>query len=300
MLISLTPSFISVASLCYATEVQIISKEHNMRKIIYLALLSFFSCTALAADPDYKILSKKNLPDESGFFQVIQFNTTPDNSVTLYAATINQNYRATFHRQKESIQFFANYLDELSRQHDFIIGINGGYYEPSFIPVGLYIEQGKVIKPISHNNALLKACITLNKNQKIKLETNLENCLNADYAMQIGPLIIDHGQINPRLQATPERSKFMQKFLAPHRRTLLAFTSENKLVVITTSSATLFDLANFLQKHAAIFDAGKLTMVVNLDGGSSTGMFVRLDEAPFYYHEIHHVKTLIFISGNKL
>lgn len=88
----------------------------------------------------------------------------------------------------------------------------------------------------------------------------------------------------------------MKDFFGPHKRTLLALTNQNELLMVTTSQLNLMDLANFLQNYPAAFGANQIKTAVNLDGGSSTGMYIRFPDEPFYFHELKHVKTFIFID----
>jgi len=208
---------------------------------------------------------------------------------------LNQQYHAHLHLHESKVQFFADYIDALSRHHNFIIAINGGFYQPDFTPVGLFKYQGKTIKPLARNS-LLKSCVMISENNKIILETNLSQCTKVNDAMQTGPILIQDGKINNDLKRMQKKSKSMEDFFESHKRTLLAVTNENQLLMITTSSLSLMDVANFLQNNPTAFGATKIITAVNLDGGSSTGMFIRFPNEPFYLHELKHVKTFIFVD----
>ncbi|HSW68592.1 MAG TPA: phosphodiester glycosidase family protein [Gammaproteobacteria bacterium] len=270
-----------------------ISTIFSARKLrSFLLIITLLSSIAISEE-SFHLIEKKELPNQLGTFREIEFNH--DQTATIYTALLNPEYHARFYQDESKIQFFASYLDELNRHHDFTIGINGGFYQPNFTPVGLFIYQGKMIKPLVHNS-LLKACIIINKNQKIILETDLDQCLHADNAMQTGPLLIQNGKINPHLQHLQTKSKSMQEFFDLHKRTLLAFTDENQIVMIVTSPISLMDLANFLQNHPHALGTKKIMTAINLDGGSSTGMYVRFPSEAFYFHELKHVKTFIFVN----
>ncbi len=265
------------------------------QKILFFIITSLLFSTAFADQNNFKIVRKKELPKQLGIFREIEFTTSNNQTGTIYAATLSQQYQAHLHLHESKIQFFADYIDALSRHHDFIIAINGGFYQPDFTPVGLFKYQGKIIKPLTRSS-LLKSCVIINKENKITLETNLSECTKVNNAMQTGPILIQDGKINTELKRMQTKSKSMVDFFDSHKRTLLALTNENQLVMLTTSSLSLMDVANFLQNNPEAFGTSKIKTAVNLDGGSSTGMYVRFPNEPFYFHEIKHVKTFIFVD----
>lgn len=262
---------------------------------VFIASLAYISA-AFSAENHFKLIVNKPLPNQLGVFREIEFNREDNQTATLYAAILNQNYHAKLYLHESQSQFFADYLDTLSLHNNFIIGINGGFYQPDFTPVGLFTAQGKKIKSLIHSS-LLKGCVIINNDKKIELETDLSSCKKATNAMQTGPLLIQNGKINrSSLDALKEKSDSMKDFFGPHKRTLLALTNDNQIIIITTSPLTLIDLAHFLQNYPDAFGITQIKTAVNLDGGSSTGMYIRFQDEPFYLHEIKHVKTFIFIN----
>ena len=266
----------------------------KLQKIISIIFFILLCRTAFSADENFHVITNKELPNKLGTFREIQFNTSDNQNETLYAALLNQQYNASLHLHESKIQILADYLDELSRHNDFIIGINGGFYQPNFTPAGLFIYKGKKIKRLAHSS-LFNACVVINKNNKILLKT-LNQCTETDNVMQTGPLLLKNGKADTtNIQRLKAKSK-LDDFFNPHKRTMLALTNDNQLLIITTTQISLIDAANFLQQHPEAFGATKIKMAVNLDGGSSTGMYVRFPNEPFYFHELKHVKTFIFIN----
>ncbi len=254
-----------------------------------------FSAAVFAGKYDYHLITQKSLPHQLGTFQELELNTADNQTVTLYTALLTNHYHAALHQHESKNQFFADYLDDLSHQHDFVLAINGGFYREDFTPAGLFLYQGKTINPAS-SSSFLNACLTINNQNKISLETKLQECKKAHNAMQAGPLLIQSGQKSDRLSIMQKKSKSMEIFFNPHRRTVLALTNDNRLLIIITSPIALLDLADFLQKQADAFGVKKIKTAINLDGGSSTGMYIRFADEPFYSHELKHVKTFIFIK----
>jgi uncharacterized protein YigE (DUF2233 family) len=264
---------------------------------IITGIIAIFACQPVfAVESEFQVMTKQALPNQLGTFQQVEFNAIDGNDpVTFYAATFNQRYHARVFQQEGEIQFFANYMDTLSESEDFIVATNGGFYRHDFTPAGLFIENGNVIRKAAHDS-LLRTCIAINKKQKISLETNLNDCEHALYAMQTGPLLISDGKVNDGIATLQQKLPQMHDFFVPHKRTIVALSEKGELISIVTSPATLLDTATILQDYPDAFGVSKIKIAVALDGGSSTGMYVRFSDQPFYYQELKHVKTFLFIK----
>src|SRR6185312_14224524 len=129
-------------------------------QIIISIFIIFLSGATLADQNTIRILAQKDLPHQLGNFRQIELNTPDNQTTTFYTAVLNNHYQAELYQNENKIQFLAAYLDELSRQHNFVIAINGGYYLANFTPAGLFIYQGKIIKPLSPSS-FLNACLII-------------------------------------------------------------------------------------------------------------------------------------------
>ena len=264
-------------------------------QIIISILIFALSSMTFADQSNIRLLSKKDLPHQLGTFREIEFNLSDDQTITFDSALLNYRYQAELYQNENKIQLLADYLDELSQKNNFIIGINGGYYQANFTPAGLFMYQGKLIKPISHS-PFFNACLIINDKNNVLIGTNLEACKNAHNALQAGPLLIEDYKKSSRLPLLQKKSKSMADFFDQHKRTVLAVTNDDRLLIIITSPIALIDLADFLEKHADAFGVKKIKIAMNLDGGSSTGMYIRFADEPFYSHELKHVKTFLFVK----
>lgn len=268
----------------------------STRKIFYLirlwpiaiALLFItLNCQiTLAADISTNIIEQSPLPSQLGIYRHIQFKDTD-----LYATTLNNNYHADIYQQATAIQALAKSIRQLSLTQDFLIATNGGYYTPQFQPAGLFIYQHKILHHLAKKDPLLTACIGINKNKKLFLATRRENCLHAFSAMQVGPVLIEDGGLSKYLSKSHPKAK---EFLSAHHRTIIAQSADDQLIVIVTSPITLLNLAMILKEQPALLGVKKIITAVNLDGGSSTGMYIRFNNAPFYFPEQKNVKTFLF------
>ena len=261
---------------------------------IFITFIVLLISTAVFSEEKYQIIREKVLPNNLGTFREIEFDTNNNQSAIFYTVILNKNYHAMLHMHESKEQSDAAYLDELNQQHHFIVGINGGFYQSNFMPVGLFIYHGNLINNLTHSS-LFKSCVVVNKNNKIILETELNECSKASNAMQTGPLLIKDGKINTELENLKNKSDLLNFFDA-HKRTLLALTNENNIILLTASSLGLMDVANFLAHFPNALGTSQIKTAINLDGGSSTGMYIQFPDEPFYLHELKHVKTFIFIN----
>jgi len=251
--------------------------------------LSLFTSTLYAANQNFTALEKKSLPNHLGHYQHIQVSS--DETIDLYAAVLNEGYTTHLYVQPEKNQHEAKTLHELSVENSFSIGINGGFFTPNFNPAGLFIQEGKTIKrPVK--NSLLRSCVGINHQKKMHLGTTIESCAADQDAIQTGPVMIEAGKIHDQIKNPPYR----KEFFAPHRRTILAQSSDQKLLVIVTSAATLTDIAEWLNQHSDILGVHTIETALDLDGGASTGMYIRFEDSPFYFQEFKRVKTMLLFQ----
>jgi uncharacterized protein YigE (DUF2233 family) len=163
-------------------------------------------------------------------------------------------------------------------------GVNGGYFDPAFLPMGLRIENGKVVRPLRRARLLtgilayapgwLKILRLNEYSPKGKIVT----------ALQCGPLLVDGGRAVPGLEAT--RSA---------RRTFV-IVGPGAFALGTCSDVSLAEAASILSS-LRLSDGGKVTRALNLDGGSSTAFwFKRADGSVLSHPEVKTVRDFVAIA----
>lgn len=253
---------------------------------VFLIVISIHCQNTFAVDVPASITEQSPLPGQLGSYRHIQFNDTD-----LYATTLNSNYHADIYQQDAGVQALAKSIGELSLTQNFLLAVNGGYYTPQFLPAGLFIYQNKILHPLAKKDPLLTACIGIHKNKKLFLATRRQNCFQAFSAVQVGPVLIQDGDLSHYLSKPHPRVK---EFLSAHRRTIIALSTDHQVIVMVTSPTTLLNLAMILKEQPALFGVKKIMTAINSDGGSSTGMYIRFNKAPFYFPEQKNVKTFLF------
>lgn len=92
-----------------------------------------------------------------------------------------------------------------SRNRELLFAVNGGMFDPQFAPQGLYVENGKTIKPLDtsqgHDNFYLMpngVFYITNDNKAVVCKTaDYEDKGQIKYATQSGPMLVIDGEIHP-------------------------------------------------------------------------------------------------------
>lgn len=194
---------------------------------IYLAFLA----VCLHAETSYTI-------KEAGvIIHVIEFS--PEENVGFEFVSSN----------REKNQFLASdfYSEDV---YSFII--NGGYFDGNLKPVGFCKIDGEVLS--LETLSKLSGFVTTTKTGKIDLHWKTLPAGEFRDVVQSGPFVIDPGgEVGIRTRTGK-----------PAKRTLIGVSSDQKVLILTTSEVYLYDLAQVLKKTMPDFDR-----VLNLDGGPS-------------------------------
>lgn len=258
-----------------------------------MIILFMLASTSLAlTNNHFNLVEEKVLPKQLGMYRHIRSDA--NRKLDIYIIKLNKNYHAALYQQNTFDKNQAESIHNLSNRLGYIIGINGSFFTKEFKPAGLFIENGKIVYNQSQE-LLLDTCVN-NRNGKILLETNVKKCLTAFSAMQSGPALIEQGEVAADVYNLPKQLPQLKEFFEPHKRTVLALSDDNKLLIISTSPVTLAEIANTLKNLPKLFDVKAIKTAIDLDGGHSTGMYIRFNENQLYLPEANRVKTLIFIK----
>jgi serine/threonine-protein kinase len=194
-------------------------------------------------------------------------------------------YRARLIDQPLASQLTAPPVSVLTRRARARLGINGGYFDPRFEPVGLYVLAGVQRRPF-REATLLSATVVIGTSGQLDVRTRRDPYDDARYALQCGPLILDPGgELGIRPGPGPEA-----------RRTVLAVADSGALAVIATTAVSLRALAEALHDHPEGFGAPRFERALNLDGGPSTAMTALFTDPPLQIEALAPVRTAIVFS----
>ncbi len=175
-------------------------------------------------------------------------------------------------------------LAELARRETILAGVNGGYFDMDFSPIGLRIIKSKRIAPLRRAPLLTGVLISTSRRVRIMRLREFPPHQGLDAAVQCGPFLIDEG--------APVRGLDDSRFA---RRTFAATLSDNRAALGICSDVSLAQLAEILATATLDF---RISRALNLDGGSSTAFwFARSHDGAFSIPEQKAVRDFVAIFG---
>jgi uncharacterized protein YigE (DUF2233 family) len=169
------------------------------------------------------------------------------------------------------------------RQRSAIAGVNGGYFDPKFAPIGLRVIDGAVSSPLIRAR-LLTGVLSASRDRGVEIVRLGEWSRNrrVDAALECGPFLVDLGTRVHGLDDT--RSA---------RRTFAAVARGGRAALGYCDDATLAGLAEILAT-VQLSEGFTVWRAMNLDGGSSSAFwFRRADASAFDISEMKRVRDFI-------
>lgn len=173
-------------------------------------------------------------------------------------------------------------LGTASEKRGVLAGVNGGYFHPDRTPLGLVVRQGAEIHPLEHAKLLsgvlsvTPTAITLQRTGTFKGSSAVRE------ALQAGPFLVEKEKPIIGLEATKEAA-----------RTVVFQNAKGRCGFLICKSTTLAGMADLLAT-SSVFPEGKIVRAMNLDGGTSTALWVRGKPA-FYSREWKSVRNYLAI-----
>lgn len=167
-----------------------------------------------------------------------------------------------------------------------LIVTNAGFFTPADTPLGLRINEGKVLsasKPISWWGIFYLE----NNTPFIRSLNQFKLTESIDFAVQAGPrLLINH--TIPRLKEGIDN------------RTAIGYNAENKVILVVTENAqiTTADLATLLGKPEKQGGLG-CVYALNLDGGSSSQVYAQIGKFNLDVPNYRPVADGVAVLGRK-
>jgi len=162
-----------------------------------------------------------------------------------------------------------------------LAGVNGGYFDPNFAPLGLRVVDGKVVRPLLRARLMTGVLLSAPGAIRILRVGEYTARRKALAAVQCGPLLVDGGTPVKGLDRTRTA-----------RRTF-AFVAGDRAALGLCSETSLAGVAQILS--ALRLDNGaKISRALNLDGGSSSAFwFKRADGSAFTISEMKNVRDFV-------
>lgn len=164
-----------------------------------------------------------------------------------------------------------------------VAGVNGGYFQDDFRPVGLMIANGRQVHAFEKAKLLSGILAVRGSRIEIVRPSHFQNPGDVREAIQCGPMLVEGGQ--PVAGLNSERSA---------RRTVVATDGRGQWALIYITSVTLSDAADILTTTGVLGNWVPAT-ALNLDGGSSSGLWAASTPDAVSRPELGHVRNYIGI-----
>ena len=243
----------------------------------------FFLALAATAHGDWAILSSTPEPGRGGLVHrhAVLENGARGERITVDLAIFSTKSCTLRVLQNEG---GADSLGEMMKRENCLAGVNGGYFDEEFAPIGLRIANGQVIVPLRRARLITGVLVASPRGVQIVRSREFSRQRGVSAAIQCGPFLVDRGE---SIQGLNDSS------LA--RRTFAATTTSNRALLGVCSAVSLAELSKILAMTSFAEDL-RIERALNLDGGSSSGFwFVRENGSAFSIPEQKPVRDFVAI-----
>jgi len=245
---------------CYASAARSVCRS-------LLALLSLVALAA-SAQAEWKVLSTESEPGRSGF---------EHRHVIVEDAAAGQRVAvdvAVFSAKSTALRVIDNpdgqSLGAVMKRENCVCGVNGGYFDTEFKPLGLRVADGTIFSPLRRARLITGILLQSDRGIDVVRVSEFSRTKKIIAAVQSGPFLVEG---NKRIRGLNDAQ------LA--RRTFAGIATNDRAFLGFCSDVSLAQLANILATAPVAADS-KIRRAMNLDGGSSSAFwFAREDGSAF-------------------
>jgi len=144
-----------------------------------------------------------------------------------------------------------------------VAGVNGGFFSPQFVPLGLMIAAGQPTGAWQQNKLLSGAVVVRQQEPQLLWNAEVHDTNTVRQLLQAGPRLVDASRPVPSLDRNKQAA-----------RTFIATAGGQRWVLGTARSTSLGELAEILTSPD-VLPGLRLHRALNLDGGRSTALYCR-------------------------
>jgi exopolysaccharide biosynthesis protein len=227
--------------------------------VLKLRTFVLLFAVAAAAHADWKVLSVASEPGRAGIEHrhVVVENTAADQRVDLDLAI--------FSGKSCTLRVIDNpdgqTLAAVMNREKCVCGVNGGYFDANFEPIGLRIVNEQMIAPRRRARLITGVLLASSRGVQIVRAREFSPRQKIVAAIQCGPFLVDESQ---RVRGLNDSQRA--------RRTFAATATNERALVGVCSQVSLAELATILGTTSIVADS-KIQRAMNLDGGSSSAFW---------------------------
>lgn len=162
-----------------------------------------------------------------------------------------------------------------------VAGVNASYFHEDFRPLGLVVADGKELQPFEKAKLLAGVLAVRGNRLEIGRSSKFSRPSDLRQAIQCGPMLVEAGAPTAGLNDA-----------ASARRTVVATDGRGQWALIYLTSVTLADAARILTVPDVLGSWMPAT-ALNLDGGSSSGLWAACSPTPVSLPEFGHVRNYL-------
>jgi hypothetical protein len=223
---------------------------------------------AASAQADWKILSAESEPGHGGIEHrhVVVEDAAAGQHVTLDVAV--------FSAKSTALRVIDNpdgqSLGTVIKREKYACGVNGGYFDTEFKPIGLRVANDTTLSPLRRARLITGILLQSDPGIDVVRAGEFSRTKKVMTAVQSGPFLVEG---NKRIRGLNDSQ------LA--RRTFAGIATDDRALLGVCSDVSLGQLANLLTTAPIAADS-KIRRAMNLDGGSSSAFwFAREDGTAF-------------------
>ena len=227
--------------------------------MLRLRTLVLYFAVASAAHADWKVLSVKSEPGRAGIEHrhIVVEDTAADQRADLDLAV--------FSAKSCTLRVIDNpdgqALAATMKHEKCACGVNGGYFDEEFAPIGLRIVNEQTIAPLRRAGLLTGVLLASPRGVQIVRAREFSRSQKITAAIQCGPFLVD---VSQRVRGLNDSQRA--------RRTFAATATHDRALLGVSSEVSLADLAMILAT-TPIAGELKIDRGLNLDGGSSSAFW---------------------------
>jgi uncharacterized protein YigE (DUF2233 family) len=221
-------------------------------------LVLLFAVTS-AAQAEWKVLSTESEP---GRGRIERRHVVVENAATGQRADVDV---AIFSAKSSALRVIDNpegqSLSAMMKQEKCVCGVNGGYFDTEFKPIGLRIADGSTFSALRRARLITGILLQSDRGIDVVRVSEFSRTKKITSAIQAGPFLVE---ANKRIRGLNDSQ------LA--RRTFAGIATNDHALLGFCSDVSLAELANILATAPVVADS-KIRRAMNLDGGSSSAFW---------------------------
>jgi exopolysaccharide biosynthesis protein len=231
------------------------------------AVLLLLAITA-SAQAEWKILSAES---ESGRTGIEHRHVVVEDAAASQRVAVDL---AVFSAKSTALRVIDNpdgqSLGAVMKREKCVCGVNGGYFDTEFKPIGLRIADGTTFSPSRRARLITGILLQSDRGIDVVRVSEFSRTKKIVAAIQSGPFLVEG---NKRIRGLNDSQVA--------RRTFAGIATNDRAFLGVCSDVSLAELANIVATSPIVADS-KIQRAMNLDGGSSSAFwFARKDDSAF-------------------